>query len=135
MTAIQSLPPLPRSLKGLGCSYTPLTSLPPLPDSLLILNCYNTKIKELPRLPKTLVRLCCQDTAIERLPDLPEGLLILDCDTQKIRWRLEQDSKQRIQRRMKSVEEELVAATWHPDRFETWCLDEEEKKETEEMCD
>jgi hypothetical protein len=27
----------------------------------------------------------------------------------------------------------LMAATWHPDRFQHWCLDEEEKKE--EMID
>lgn len=28
-----------------------------------------------------------------------------------------------------SMKEELMAVTWHPDRFMTWCLDEEEKEE------
>ena len=27
------------------------------------------------------------------------------------------------------IEEELIAKTWHPRRFQKWCLDEDQKKE------
>jgi len=33
----------------------------------------------------------------------------------------------------KVFKEELIAITWHPDRFMEWCVDVEELKETIEM--
>ncbi len=42
-------------------------------------------------------------------------------------------AKQLVEQRLGSLKEEVIAAGWHPDRFERWCLDEEEKKEHEEM--
>ena len=38
---------------------------------------------------------------------------------------------QKIQ--MDQCKEELIAYCWHPDRFEEWCLDEEEKAENREL--
>jgi len=49
-----------------------------------------------------------------------------------LRWE-ELRSKERIQARTKELWEDLIPAAWHPDRFEAWCLDEEEKKENEEL--
>jgi hypothetical protein len=34
---------------------------------------------------------------------------------------------------MDTCKEELIAYCWHPDRFQTWCLDEEEKAENREL--
>ena len=42
-----------------------------------------------------------------------------------------QKQAQRV--RADTYKEELMAFTWHPDRFIIWCLDEEEKVEHEEM--
>jgi hypothetical protein len=39
-------------------------------------------------------------------------------------------AEKKIQKeRIDSLKEELMMITWHPDRFLTWCLDEEEKEE------
>jgi hypothetical protein len=35
--------------------------------------------------------------------------------------------------RIDSLKEELMMITWHPDRFLTWCLDEEEKEENRQL--
>lgn len=40
--------------------------------------------------------------------------------------------KRNQKNKMDRVKEELMAITWHPDRFITWCLDEEEKEENKE---
>jgi len=32
----------------------------------------------------------------------------------------------------KQIKEELIAETWHPDRFIRWCVDNEELREIEE---
>ena len=34
--------------------------------------------------------------------------------------------------KFKHIEEELIKKTWHPSRFQEWCLDEGEKKDNEE---
>lgn len=40
------------------------------------------------------------------------------------------NTEKQIQKaKMFYLQEDLMAATWHPDRFQQWCLDEEEKKE------
>ena len=31
-----------------------------------------------------------------------------------------------------NFEEELIAKTWHPSRFQEWCFDEDQKKDQEE---
>ncbi len=35
--------------------------------------------------------------------------------------------KEFLRKRMDIVREELMMRTWHPDRFEDWCLDKEKK--------
>lgn len=40
-----------------------------------------------------------------------------------------QTLKHSIRTRMNLTKEELIAATWHPDRFMVWCLDQEDKKD------
>lgn len=43
-------------------------------------------------------------------------------------------SEKQIQKAtMDTCKEELIAYCWHPDRFQEWCLDEEEKAENREM--
>ena len=42
---------------------------------------------------------------------------------------LYQLEKQRQKQMLDALKEELMAMTWHPDRFQEWCLDEEEKAE------
>lgn len=39
--------------------------------------------------------------------------------------------KQMQKERIDSLKEELMAITWHPDRFLRWCIDEDEKRENE----
>lgn len=43
--------------------------------------------------------------------------------------RMYKAEKQLQKESIDSLKEELMAFTWHPDRFLTWCLDEDEKKE------
>ena len=31
----------------------------------------------------------------------------------------------------KMIEEELIQKTWHPNRFQIWCFDEDQKKDNE----
>jgi hypothetical protein len=31
-----------------------------------------------------------------------------------------------------NIKEELITTAWHPDRYETWCLDQQTKKEIKE---
>jgi hypothetical protein len=42
---------------------------------------------------------------------------------------LYQLEKQKQKLKVDALKEELMAMTWHPDRFQDWCLDEEEKAE------
>ncbi len=42
-------------------------------------------------------------------------------------------AKELILQRMGPLKEEVIAAGWHPSRFEKWCLDEEERKEHDAM--
>lgn len=42
---------------------------------------------------------------------------------------LYQHQKEIQKQKIDSLKEELMAMTWHPDRFQEWCLDEEEKAE------
>lgn len=39
------------------------------------------------------------------------------------------EQKKKQKDKIDSLKEELMAVTWHPDRFQEWCLDEEEKAE------
>lgn len=44
------------------------------------------------------------------------------------------NTEKQIQKvKMFCIQEDLMAKTWHPDRFQEWCLDEEEKKEETEL--
>lgn len=47
--------------------------------------------------------------------------------------RLYQQQKQKQKDRMDILKDELIAISWHPDRFMAWCLDEEEKKENKRL--
>lgn len=44
-----------------------------------------------------------------------------------------QEQKKLQKEKMDQCKEELMAYCWHPDRFLTWCLDEEEKAENREL--
>jgi hypothetical protein len=47
--------------------------------------------------------------------------------------RIYKQEKQKQKDRMYPIKEELMAITWHPDRFMEWCLDEEEKAENKTL--
>ena len=145
-TQITSLPPLPSSLQKLYCACTPITSLPPLPNSLKCLTCFNTQITSLPPLPDSLKVIFCHITPITSLPSFPTSLISLMCNNcpnlllqreknesiqdYEARWKVfrEKIVRDRCVQRCKSVKEELIATTWHPKRFETWCLDVQEQE-------
>jgi Leucine-rich repeat (LRR) protein len=146
-TPLQSIPDLPDTLVGLSCDATPLTELPTLPKSLLYLYCKDTVFPCLPELPPQLSYLDISHTKITHLPPLPLTLRVLKSENTplllekdktesfedyNLRWE-ELRSKERILSRTKVLAEDIIAATWHPDRFEKWCLDEEEKKENDAM--
>jgi hypothetical protein len=86
------------------------------------------------------------------LPELPSKMDFLDCENCPLlllkrcpgeslseynkRWtpvREEIESRKRTLSKTKILKEDIIAAGWHPRRFEAWCLDEEEKKENEEL--
>ena len=48
---------------------------------------------------------------------------------------LEYESRERCFDRTSILYEELIERTWHPSRFERWCLDETEKAENVAMMD
>lgn len=60
---------------------------------------------------------------------------ILTCyfrDSYISRYKTLYKTEKQIQKeRIDSLKEELMAITWHPDRFLTWCIDEDEKRENE----
>lgn len=152
---LTSLPTLPDSLDHLDCSETSVQSLPSLPPRLEWLNCNQTPIKSLPTIPDRLNCLYISGTQITVLPKLPDrfyyddyGLrvsntpLLLQKAPEEsycsylLRWdelREQLEEKERILERTKILAEEIIAAGWHPNRFERWCLDEEEKKENDMM--
>ena len=145
-TKITSLPPLPKSLQCLFCSDTPITSLPPLPDSLNSLTCFHTKITSLPSLSDSLKLIYCFNTPITSLPPFPASLDSLMCyncpnlliqrkenesiQAYEARWKVfrEKIVRDRCVQRCKAVKGDLMAKTWHPKRFETWCLDVQEQE-------
>ena len=161
-TNVSVIPALPTGLLRLECDSNPqITHLPRLPPSLKGLWCRGTNVTDLPSLPSSLEELMCNETNVRVLPDLPPLLFRTHpLDIYGVLGRLHFDryshpslergidesfqdfvlrwnnwySKERTQKRTSLVAEDLIAATWHPDRFEQWCLDEEEKKENEEMC-
>ena len=149
---LRSLSPLPNSLKELHVtSCTNLTSLPPLVrTSLEFLIVCETKFRTLPDLPDTLRELRAQWSKLETLPFLPDSLTcIVTTDikpTESIparpaslglreyaAWLRERQRRDLRKEKFDALHESLIAATWHPSRFEAWCLDEDEKRENASM--
>jgi hypothetical protein len=81
---LQSLPPLPMTLRRLMCANNALTQLPELPPHLLELVCSRNRLRRLPALPPTLQRLCCDHNALRRLPPLPSELWYLYCHDNRL---------------------------------------------------
>ena len=156
-TKLPAIPKLPDGFLRLECDGNPqIKSLPRLPPLLNFLSCRNTNITDLPPIPSTLKTLLCCDAKIRSFPDLPPTLFHrnpmdrlgifsnLDFDRYChpslyqgddealedffLRWS-DWLSMDRVNFRTKLLAEDLIATTWHPDRFERWCLDEDEKRE------
>jgi hypothetical protein len=155
-SSIASLPRLPASLTTLKASFCrKLTSLPLLlRTKLRMLTLYRTPIVRLPDLPETMWSLDIALTNVrgEDFPMIPDSLSILNTDgTPAVedgfipsRWDTEPFSVHAVRVRtfwnaclrkekFDALHESLIAATWHPDRFERWCLDEDEKRENASM--
>lgn len=156
---LESLDSLPPTLKRLTiCRCPKFTSLPELPDTLEWLTVDSClQFTTLPRLPASLKELRIMQSGVTRLPNLPDDvenvylpLTSFESRMLDFRWTRGEfgwpqpvpsipvraellTSFLRTQERTKTLAEGLIAATWHPDRFEQWCLDIEEKKENEMM--
>jgi hypothetical protein len=143
---VATLPALPESLGQLCCGQTSITEFPPLPRGLRAFDCSETRITKLPALPANLEHLEISKTPLCELPDhFPESLetlyafemLIPEYDIEEetpneyvarvkkfqrfiVGMKLELNRK-RIIARCKAIKEELMAATWHPDRVLDWC--------------
>lgn len=146
-TAIRSLPKLPESLTWLRIHYCRnLTALPSLARTNLRTLGMDWTHVPLPQIPETLMSLYARYSAIgDELPYLPDGLLHLDMvgsiaeregflperlDTVNI---LEYTETARKwwnaclrRERYETLQEELMAATWHPKRVEAWLTAGEE---------
>lgn len=135
---LESLPDkLPSNLKMLAVNHNRLKRLPThLPDSLTFLNVTYNPLYALPdRLPTNIVHCIARHTQISYLPTyLPPNLSFLGVDMtrlpnrlsgesiHKYHYRIEfEESKKRTIDRLKSIKEELIAATWETSRVEPWC--------------
>lgn len=130
------------ALKQLDWSNRSITHLPDLPPTLEILQLENCRqLTELPPLPDGLrvldIRGC---TALKTLPEIPvsvEEIWCVGCDSLRPRriveealnywdipvwFRAYQEKKvqERIQKRTRSLRQEIVAAAYHPRRVERW---------------
>lgn len=154
----RALPPIPESVAMMLIRDMHLDTLPPMPSSLRYLMLSGVWIQSLPPLPESLRGLCLMDCTIQLLPRMPfllrwnqPGLLVIrnckhllishDDDEIYLRdsfryaeswdhwWAEQKQVKKRTADRCAVIKEELMAATWHPERFLTWCVDEEERHE------
>jgi hypothetical protein len=128
--ALVRLPALPAGLTDIFIQYAgKLTRLPPLPPKLHIMNISFTGITSLPLAHDTILYIVMPETTFW------SHLVTDPADTRFGRnstW-YQVASLSRTMRRLSLFKEDLIAATWHPDRFEQWCLDIEEKKENTMM--
>ncbi len=141
---IKKLPPLPPNLETLCLDSMNLEYLPNLPKNLKNLTLNGSKIKELPFLPDSLETLQIAKTNIQVLPNIPKNFKFIwcrMCPKLKIqkkdneyeksylkRWIpvIQEEEKKRAIQRCKGVKGDLMAATWHPDRYQDWCIDIQE---------
>lgn len=152
------LPPIPESVTMMLIRDMHLDALPPLPSSLRYLMLSGVWIQCLPTLPDSLRGLCLMDCTIQLLPRMSfllrwnqPGLLVIrncrhllishDDDDLCLRdsfryaeswdhwWAEQKQVKKRTAARCAAIKEELMAVTWHPTRFLTWCVDTEELRD------
>ena len=136
LQSFDSLPPLPYGITKLCCVNNLLTALPRLPANLKELWCSSNLIAELPPLPSTLEFLSVSDNRLSTLPDLPDGLKwlgtpknflpVIDHANESmeefiIKMR-ESLSRDRIRKRCRIIQEELMMVVWHPKRVEKLML-------------
>ena len=100
----------------LCCENNDLTALPALPATLTFLSCRNNRLMDLPPLPTSLQCLMCDGNYF---PNRIEGEPVLVFETRIRVWNQEQ-SRQRIQARMRLFKEELMMNRWHPARMDTY---------------
>jgi hypothetical protein len=150
-TNLKRFPPLNEGLVWLNCCDSGIVELPTLPSTLRQLLCRNTPLSRLPPLPK-LYALEISNTQVTLLPNLPvetlgffkmhgTPLLILPLSNEthaeyNKRWipiREEIESRERTRARTRVLYHDIIAAAWHPRRFQDWCLDEDDKRETHEL--
>jgi hypothetical protein len=135
---------LPNSLTHFICLRNKITRLPLLPPNLEHLNCSHNPIQFIPALPKKLKELKFIDTKVDEIPELSQEILITGYVTWKQSMNIfgkdmlhiykesqkkySEISKQRQIQKLKKVKEDLIAAAWHPKRFQSWCIDVQEKE-------
>jgi Leucine-rich repeat (LRR) protein len=140
---------LPENLKILECNYCPIKSLDQFPQGIQKIHLYWTLITHIPPLPEGLLEFhydCHMSHFIQPFPILPLSLLnlrfmernrtfifqlkngeiISDFQNTLLTWSKDRDFVRNVSR-CKCVKGDLIAATWHPDRYQSWCLDIQEK--------
>lgn len=93
-----------------------MKELPELPETLSTLNISKTQITELPEIPSSLQSLIAQNTPLIHKKKETETM-----EEQIQRWRYWRENtipQQRAAKRAAAIQEELVAAVFHPNRIQ-----------------
>ncbi len=153
----RTLPPIPNTVRTLLIRKMSLDCMPQLPAPLRYLMLSEVDIHHIDGLPATLRGLTLMDCTVRILSPLtfvmrwshrghlyihncPQLLIPYDEDLYILKsadyaelwdnwWAEQRQHKRQALVRSGLLKEELMAATWHPIRFMSWCVDEEERRE------
>lgn len=119
---INYLPELPKTLEILQVqNCTELTELPSLPEGLRVLDIRGCKrLKTLPEIPESVEEIWCAGCSSLRPRYIVEESWSYWSIAEWIRHDHEEERKKRIQKRTRSLRQEIVAAAYHPRRVERW---------------
>lgn len=141
---------LPDDLESLSSSSTQLNTIKSFPKNLKSLRIYNSNLCFLPTLPDSLEKISIYNDENDvnnlnlKIPNVPKSLKTFYSNIMNLQQRhydesfeefkkrlieyIEQESKKNSIQRCKAVKEELMAITWHPKRYQSWCLDIQEQE-------
>lgn len=126
---IKSLDQFPQGIQKIHLYWTLITYIPPLPEGLLEFHydCHLSHfIQPFPKLPLSLLNLRFMERTRTFIFQLKNGEIISDFQNTLSTWSKVRDFVRNVSR-CKCVKGDLMAATWHPERYLDWCLDIQEK--------
>jgi hypothetical protein len=126
---IKSLDQFPQGIQKIHLYWTLITHIPPLPEGLLEFHydCHLSHfIQPFPKLPLSLLNLRFMERTRTFIFELKNGEIVNDFMNYLLEWSKTRDFVRNV-KRCKGVKGDLMAATWHPDRYQSWCIDEKEK--------